>query len=126
LGLLLGPANSEAARLDGTVAVHALDPEASTLSPMGCALGDILNAVGRALAAEVRRFGPVPPPWRLAVVTAGGAVLAPRRGLSPHEPRLRRSGAQRWKTASAKPEPQPLLISGATSAVPYARADATG
>ncbi len=33
-------ANSEAVRVDATVAVHALDPEAAPLSPTGSALGD--------------------------------------------------------------------------------------
>ena len=71
-------ANSEAVRGDATVAVHALDPEASPLAPTGSALGDMLEAVGAALAAAIRRFGPVPAPWQLAVVITGGAILALR------------------------------------------------
>ena len=71
-------ANSEMVRVDATVAVHALDPEASPLTPTGSALGDMLDAVGAALAAAVRRFGPVPAPWQLAVVITGGAILALR------------------------------------------------
>ena len=53
--------------------MHALDPEAFSLAPTGSALGDMLDAVGAALAAAVRRFGPVPAPWQLAVVITGGA-----------------------------------------------------
>jgi len=60
-----------------TVAVHALDPEAAPLPPTGTALGDMLDAVDRALAAAAR-FGPVPAPWQLAVVINGGAILALR------------------------------------------------
>ena len=40
----------------------------------------MLDAVGAALAAAVRRFGPVPAPWQFAVVVTGGSILA----LRPH------------------------------------------
>lgn len=70
-------ANSEAVRADATVAVHALDPMAGPLNPTGSALGDMLDAVGRALAAAILRLGPVPAPWQYAVVLTRAAILAP-------------------------------------------------
>jgi hypothetical protein len=69
-------ANAEEVRADTTVAVHALDPNAAPIAPTGTALGDALEAVGRAVSAAVRRFGPVHAPWQLATVLTGGALLA--------------------------------------------------
>lgn len=78
-------ANSDIVRAEATVAVHALDPSAGSVSPTGSALGDMLDAVARAVAAAVRRFGPGPAPWQLAVVVTRGAILAPRpRRASPY------------------------------------------
>lgn len=79
--------NSEAVRADATVAVHAFDPMAGPLNPTGSALGDMLEAVGRALAAAVVRLGPVPAPWQYAVVLTRAAILAP-----VPQPAWRRSG----------------------------------
>jgi hypothetical protein len=70
-------ANSDAVRSDATVATCRLDPMAHRLDPTGSALGDMLDAVGRAVAAWVVRFGPVPAPWQVAVALTGAAILAP-------------------------------------------------
>lgn len=52
--------NSEAVRCDATVATHQLDPMAYRFDPTGSALGGMLDAVGRAVAAWVLRIGPHP------------------------------------------------------------------
>jgi hypothetical protein len=70
-------ANSDAVRADATVATCRLDPLAGRYDPTGSALGDMLDAVGRAVAAWVLRFGPVPAPWQVAVALTGAAILAP-------------------------------------------------
>ena len=70
-------ANSEAVRADATVATHQLDPMADRFDPTGNALGDMVDAVGRAVAAWVLRFGPGPSPCQLAVALTGAAILAP-------------------------------------------------
>jgi transposase-like protein len=72
-------ANAETVRISATVAVHALDPLAGPLAPAGSELRDMLEAVGQAVAAAVRRLGPRPVPWQLAVALTGGGILAPRR-----------------------------------------------
>lgn len=71
-------ANCDIVQADAAAAVHALDPNAGLPSPTGSALGDMLDAVGRAVAAATRRFGPGPAPWQLAVVITRAAILAPR------------------------------------------------
>lgn len=71
-------ADSAIVEADATAAVHALDPNAAHPSPTGSVLGDMLDAVGRAVAAATRRFGPGPTPWQLAVVITRGAIPAPR------------------------------------------------
>lgn len=70
-------ANSDAVRADATVATYQLDPVAHRFDPTGSALGDMIDAVGRAVAAWVLRFGPGPAPWQLAVALTGAAILAP-------------------------------------------------
>lgn len=69
-------ANSDAVRADATVATYRLDPMAHRLNPTGTTLGDMLDAVGRAVSAWVLRFGPVPAPWQVAVALTGAAILA--------------------------------------------------
>lgn len=71
-------ANSEAVRADATAAFHALDPNAGAMNPTGSPLGDMLEAVGCALAAAIRRFGPHPAPWQLATVITGAGILTPQ------------------------------------------------
>lgn len=70
-------ANSEVVRGDATVATCRLDPMAGRFDPTGSALGDMLDALGRATSAWIRRFGPVPSPWSIAVAITGAAILAP-------------------------------------------------
>ena len=70
-------ANSEAVRADATVAAYQLDPMAHRFDPTGSALGDMVDAVGRAVAAWVLRFGPRTSPCQLAVALTGAAILAP-------------------------------------------------
>lgn len=71
-------ANTETVRVNATIATHALDPMAGPMRPTGTALGDMLDAVGRAVAAYICRLGPSAKPWQLAVVITRGAILAPR------------------------------------------------
>ena len=60
------------------LATLKLDPIAGPFNPTGTALGDMLDAVGRAVSACICRFGPRPGPWRLATVLTGGSILAAR------------------------------------------------
>lgn len=69
--------NSDAVRADATVATYQLDPVAHRFDPTGSALGDMIDAVGRAVTAWVLRYGPGPAPWQLAVALTGAAILAP-------------------------------------------------
>lgn len=70
-------ANSEPIRIDATVAAYALDPNLVWRhQPADTALGSMVDAVGMAIAAWVRRFGPVDDPWTLAVQLTGGNLLA--------------------------------------------------
>lgn len=69
--------NCDAVRCDATVATYQLDVMADRLDPTGSTLGDMLDAVGRATSAWIRRFGPTTAPWPLAVAITGAAILAP-------------------------------------------------
>lgn len=69
--------NCDAVRDDATFATHQLDPMAGAFTPTGSALGDMVDAVGRATSAWVLRLGPVTAPWQLAVAITGAAILAP-------------------------------------------------
>lgn len=71
-------ANSEAVRVAATAAVYALDASAGPIAPTGSELGDMLEAVGRAIAAAIRRVGPVGSPWQIGVVLTGAGILARR------------------------------------------------
>jgi hypothetical protein len=72
-------ANSELVRADATVAALQLDPNLDWRpAPTGTALGDMVDAVGSAVAAWVRRFGPVADPWAMVVQLTGGSILATR------------------------------------------------
>ena len=77
--------NAEPVRTDATAALIALDPNPATINPTGSALGDMLNAVGLAIAAALRRFGSQPAPWQLGVVLTRAAILSPRA----HPPQVR-------------------------------------
>lgn len=74
-------ANSDTIRVNATIAGHALDPMTAKIDPTGSALGDMVEAVGRAVAAHVRRLGPHHPPWQLAVAITRAGILAPQ----PHQ-----------------------------------------
>lgn len=69
-------ANADAVRSAATRAVHALDANAGAIHPSGSALGDMLEAVGRAIAAAIRRVGPTAAPWQLGVVITGAGILS--------------------------------------------------
>ena len=73
-------ANSEAVRVAATVRAHALDPMAHAFEPTGNALGDMTDAIGRAISEHTVRLGAVAPPWHLAVAPIGRLLLAPARG----------------------------------------------
>jgi hypothetical protein len=56
--------------------LHALDPQAGSLPPVGSGFGDALAAVGAAAAAAVRALGPRPA-WEFAASASGGLLLGP-------------------------------------------------
>jgi len=70
-------ANADAVRATATVKLHDLDPMAAPLRPTGSALGDMVDAVGRAVAAWALRIGPPAAPWQLAAALTRGGILAP-------------------------------------------------
>lgn len=57
---------------------HALDPMAAKIDLTASPLGDMLEAVGRAVAAHIRLLGPRHPPWQLALTITRAGILAPR------------------------------------------------
>lgn len=69
--------NAEEIRVIATIRVHALDPLAHPLSPTGTALGDMVDAIGRMLAAWTLRIGPPTSPWQLAAALTDVGLLAP-------------------------------------------------
>lgn len=71
-------ANSETIRANATIAFHALDPMAANIDPGASPLSDIVEAVGRAVAAHIRQLGPRHPPWQLALTITRAGILAPR------------------------------------------------
>lgn len=71
--------NSEAVRQHATFVAHALDPLAHPFAPTGTPLGDMLDAVGRAVSASFRRLGPSGAPNECALVLTRGAILSPIR-----------------------------------------------
>lgn len=70
--------NSETIRVNATIATCALDPMADKFDPTGTPLGDMVDAVGRAVAAYLRRLGPSHPPWQLALAITSAGILHPR------------------------------------------------
>ena len=70
--------NSEPVRVGATVYTYALDPVAYQFDPTGTTLGDMLDAVGRAVQARALRFGsPDAGIWQRVLVLTRGAILAP-------------------------------------------------
>jgi transposase-like protein len=69
-------ARAEEVRVLFTRLLHALDPEAGPLLPMGSVFADALEALGRAAAAAVRRLSPRSP-WEFASRASAGLLLAP-------------------------------------------------
>ena len=61
---------------------HALDASLPAIAPAGSAFADALAAIGLAVAAATRRFGPRPGWGWVAVITAGG-LLANTSSPSP-------------------------------------------
>ena len=51
---------------------------AATIEPTGTPLGDMVEAVGLAIAAHIRRLGSGHPPWHLALAITRAGLLAPR------------------------------------------------
>ncbi len=56
-----------------------LDPMIDPFTPAGPPLIALVGAIGDAIAAYVRRVGPVADPWGVAVVITRGCLLAPTR-----------------------------------------------
>jgi transposase-like protein len=74
-------ANSETVRADATVAAWALDPNLDwrhqpPATPLGTMVDALELTLGVAVAAWVRRFGPVEDPWAMAVQLTRGSILA--------------------------------------------------
>ena len=61
-----------------------LDPMTDPFTPAEPPLVAVVGAVGQAIAAYVRRLGPVAEPWNVAVLATHGRLLA------PPDPRTRR------------------------------------
>jgi transposase-like protein len=70
-------ANSATIRVNATIAGHALDPLATKIDPTGSPLGDMVEAVGQAVAAHQRLLGPRHPRWQLALTITRAGILAP-------------------------------------------------
>jgi hypothetical protein len=70
--------NAEAVRGDVMLGRHHLDPSAGAIRPAGSVLGDMLEAVGAATAAWIRRFGPPThvSPFQIAVLITRAGILA--------------------------------------------------
>ena len=71
-------ANCDTIRANATIAGHALDTLAAAINPTGSSLGDMLEAVGLAVSAYIRRLGPLHPPWQVALAITGAGLLAPQ------------------------------------------------
>ncbi|MDA8380139.1 MAG: DUF6431 domain-containing protein [Actinomycetota bacterium] len=67
-------ARAEITRSVATRWVHALDPSAGPIEPAGSLLGDAIEALGVALGAAVRRFGPH---HSCSVIAATAGLLSP-------------------------------------------------
>jgi hypothetical protein len=51
-----------------------MDALLDTPGPAGSPLGDALQALGAAVAAAIRRLGPIAAPWPLAAVVSAGLL----------------------------------------------------
>jgi hypothetical protein len=72
--------NSEPVRVLATRRALALDSVAERFDPTGTPLGDMLDAVGRAVMASTLRLGPSGAgPWQHALVITRAGILAPSR-----------------------------------------------
>jgi hypothetical protein len=71
-------AHADRVRDEATRLAYLADPLLGPAEPTGSALGDALEALGRAVAALVRRLGPIGAPLSLAAIIARG-LLAPLR-----------------------------------------------
>ena len=89
-------AHAEDLRSAATRRLHELDPCPPVLQPAGSTLGDALEAVGQAIAAAVRRFGPSEQ-LLLPVVLTGGSIAraAPARRAGVKMERPQRSEDER-------------------------------
>ena len=81
-------ANSETIRANATIAAHALDPLLATIGPKGSPFADMIEAVGVAVAAYIRRLGPGAPPWQLALAITTAGILAPQPHQIRYYPRI--------------------------------------
>ena len=70
--------NAEQVRVAATQLAVVADPLIGPIDPTGTALGDALEALGRAVAAVRRRLGPLGAPTALAMII-GCRFLAPLR-----------------------------------------------
>jgi hypothetical protein len=62
---------AEPVRAHFTHLAHLLDPALPPVQPCGARVADALEAIGVAVRAAARRFGPAPPWWVVAGVTGG-------------------------------------------------------
>jgi hypothetical protein len=80
-------ANSQTVWQSATRWRYVLDPNADLPHPAGTALQNMLDAVGLALAALVRRFGPVDSPWQTATMLGAVTLPSPPGRAVSHLPR---------------------------------------
>lgn len=69
-----GTASAAVIRARATALAVELDPLLGPSEPTATALGDALQALGAAIAAAIRRLGPIAPPWQLAATITGGLL----------------------------------------------------
>lgn len=67
---------AELLRVHATPLAHHLDPLLPAIAARGSPCEDAWEALGVALAAAVRRFGPGGPPWHALAGLTGGALLS--------------------------------------------------
>lgn len=70
-------ARAEWIRGEVTKLTLELDPLTPAIQPTGSVLGDVMDAIGHAVAAARRRLGTTLTPWQLLGGVVGGRLLAP-------------------------------------------------
>jgi len=74
--------------VNATIAAHALDPLLAPIEAKGSPFADMVESVGVAVAAHIRRLGPGASPWQLALAITTGGILAQRPRRTRCYPRV--------------------------------------